>query len=83
MTIEERNTARAIQDIAKELKEIRKESDRIKIIAWEERRYEIARDVLSAFMSNPAQKIHEGGATTQAICAIAYADALIEELKKK
>lgn len=49
-------------------------------IDWEQRRYEIARDALTALLSVP---------TIGAICApcskaaVTYADSLIKELKKK
>lgn len=82
MTIEERNTARAIQDIAKEMKSIRKESDRIKIIDWEQRRYEIAKDMLAAFLSNSCTNVYAGTPEEHAIDAVQYADALIEKLKE-
>lgn len=51
-----------------------------KEIDWEQRRYEIARDALTALLSVP---------TIGAICApcskaaVTYADSLIKELKKK
>lgn len=93
MTIEERNTARAIQDIAKEMK-------KPKHIDWEARRYEIAKDMMAALISNPLalssdiKALQEQGITdleesiakigeVNAHEAVAFADALIEELKKK
>lgn len=45
MTIEERDTARAIQAIARKLREPAQ-------IDWEQRRYEIAKDCLCAILSN-------------------------------
>lgn len=45
MTIEERDTARAIQTIARKLREPAQ-------IDWEQRRYEIAKDCLCAILSN-------------------------------
>lgn len=48
MTLEERDTARAIQTIARKLRE----SDRPKEIDWEQRRYEISKDMMAAFLSN-------------------------------
>ena len=70
MTIEERNTARAIQDIAKEMKKTPK-------IDWEQRRYEIAKDLFSFHLEG-----FRGDAKVAARCAAAAADALIEELRK-
>lgn len=77
MTIEERSTARAIQEIAKEMKKAPK-------IDWEQRRYEIAKDCLPSFIQflcnvtngndydfNPAITM-----------AVNMADALIERLKE-
>lgn len=55
----------------------------MKEIDWEQRRYEIARDVLAAFMSNSCSNVYAGTYKTQAKNAIQYAEALIEELKKK
>lgn len=74
MTIEERNTARAIQDIAKEMKKTPK-------IDWEQRRYEIAKDVLKMILDSPT---HGLDITLQGLCksAVTIADGLIEELKK-
>lgn len=51
-----------------------------KEIDWEQRRYEIARDALTALLSN--RKI--GGVyASYSKFAVDYADALIDELKKK
>lgn len=51
-----------------------------KEIDWEQRRYEIARDALTALLSNPTI----GGVyVSYSKVAVDYADALIEELKKK
>ncbi len=48
-----------------------------KEIDWEQRRYEIARDLLLGGMQyNPPK------GTTKAQCAVKIADDLIEELKK-
>lgn len=52
-------------------------------IDWEQRRYEIAKDVLTAFMSNPCPEVVSGSEQMQAKDAVSYADALIEKLKKK
>lgn len=74
MTIEERKTATAIQDIAKEMKKTKK-------IDWEQRRYEIAKDVLQTILDSPTHGIN---ITLQGLCksAVTIADGLIEELKK-
>lgn len=49
-------------------------------VDWEQRRYEIARDALTALLSNPTI----GGVyASYSKVAVDYADALIEELKKK
>lgn len=73
MTIEERNTARAIQDIAKEMKKTPK-------IDWEQRRFEIAKDVLAAITT--VADLEKNDKKRMAVFAIACTDALIEELKK-
>lgn len=92
MTIEERDTARAIQKIAKEI-------SRPKQIDWEKRRYEIAKEMMAALISNPlslqsdVKALQENGfidnekgiaiiGEVNAHEAVAFADALIEELKK-
>lgn len=69
MTIEERDTARAIQTIAKQLDGQR--------INWEQRRYEIAKDAMAAMIA------HTPFAFTDDIVsnAVSYADALVKELK--
>lgn len=48
-------------------------------IDWEQRRYEIAKDVLTALLSNPTIR----GEYASSKVAVDYADALIEELKKE
>ena len=58
------------------------------IIDWEQRRYEIAKEMLSpsAISVNASPKEWMNGMSYQkasALLAINYADALIEELKKK
>ena len=50
----------------------------IKEIDWEQRRYEIAKDVLSALISSPNLSDCEMPAV-----AVKFADALIEELKNR
>ena len=49
-----------------------------KEIDWEQRRYEIAKDALAALLINPTRVY-----TSYSKVAVDYADALIEELKKK
>lgn len=51
-------------------------------IDWEQRRYEIAKDLLAAFMSNSHSNVFGGSRESQAKDAVEYADALIVELKK-
>lgn len=51
-------------------------------IDWEQRKYEVAKDVLAACFSNSDRMMHQGTLSTQAKDAIEVADALIEELKK-
>ena len=79
MTIEERDTARAIQMIARELKKPAQPKE----IDWEQRRYEIAKDMIAAFLSNSNQQIYMGSFAEQAKDAVKYADALINELKSQ
>ena len=50
-----------------------------KEIDWEQRRYDIAKDVLIALISKPEIVL----TASDVKVAIRYADALIEELKKK
>ena len=50
-----------------------------KEIDWEQRRYNIAKDVLMAFISNPQIVL----TTSDVKTIIRYADALIKELKKE
>ena len=50
-----------------------------KEIDWEQRRYEIAKDALAALLSDPTIGVN----TSYSKVAVDYADALIEELKKK
>ena len=53
-----------------------------KEIDWEQRRYEIAKDMMAAFLSNSCSNVHGGTVEKQANDAVLYADALIAELKK-
>ena len=47
-------------------------------IDWEQRRYEIAKEMMAAFLSNSSREVYEGTFKTQAEYAVAFADALIE-----
>lgn len=51
-------------------------------IDWEQRRYEIAKEMMAAFLSNYSDNIHSGNPDEQAKYAVVFADALIAELKK-
>ena len=51
-------------------------------IDWEQRRYEIAKDIMAAFLSNSCSDIHTGNPDDQAKYSVMFADALIAELKK-
>lgn len=57
-------------------------------IDWEQRRYEIAKDVLNAILQLPSPTVaaHDANTTVMAYnvrLSVRYSDALIEELKKK
>lgn len=52
-------------------------------IDWEQRRYEIAKDIMAAFLSNSCIDVHGDSAEEHASDAVLYADALISELKKE
>lgn len=59
-----------------------------KEIDWEQRRYEIAKDVLNAILQLPSPTVaaHDANMTVMAYnvrLSVKYADALIKELKKK
>lgn len=69
-TIEERDTMRAIQNLNKKTKDQT-------VIDWEQRRYEIAKDLYPFTLDGCRGNIK--GAANE---AVNYADALIEELKK-
>lgn len=53
-----------------------------KEIDWEQRRYEISKDMIAAFLSNSCSNVYIGNPDEQAKCAVMFADALITELKK-
>lgn len=55
-----------------------------KDIDWEQRRYEIAKDMMAAFLSKDCTDVYSGTGVKlqQAKEAVMYADALIAELKK-
>ena len=52
-------------------------------IDWEQRRYEIAKDIMAAFLSNSCIDVHGDSAEEHASDAVLYADTLIAELKKE
>ena len=54
-----------------------KDNNNVKEIDWEQRRYEIAKDVLSTLVSSPNLADCE-----MPSAAVYFADALIKELKK-
>lgn len=74
MTIEERDTMRAIQSMNRKMKDETK-------IDWEQRRYEIAKDMLASFLSNSCSNVYSGNPKKQAADTVQYAEALIAELK--
>ena len=53
-----------------------------KAVDWEQRRYEIAQEMIAAFLSNSSREIYEGDFKTQAEYAVVFADALIAKLKE-
>lgn len=53
-----------------------------KPIDWEQRRYEIARDMLASIESNADPRMYQGNPDEQSKWAVIFADALIAELKK-
>lgn len=68
MTVIEQDTMHAIQSACRKYAKEKKEID------WEQRRYEIAKDVLCGMVSAGYIRVKE---------AVVYAGELIEELKKK
>ena len=54
-----------------------------KEIDWEQRRYEIAKDILTAWCSNPDRGTGLGIPKNDSAAAVRYADALIKALKEK
>lgn len=58
-------------------------TEKIKELDWEQRRYEISKDILAAFMSNSDKGVFAGSEEKQARDAVKYADALIAELKMR
>ena len=54
-----------------------------KEIDWEQRRYEIAKDILTAWYSNSDRGTGLGIPKNDSAAAVRYADALIKALKEK
>ena len=54
-----------------------------KEIDWEQRRYEIAKDILTAWCSNSDRGTGLGIPKNDSAAAVRYADALIKALKEK
>ena len=56
--------------------------DNFETIDWEQRRYEIAKSMMAAFLSNSCSNVYMNTYENQAQEAVKYADMLIDELKK-
>lgn len=56
--------------------------DNFETIDWEQRRYEIAKSMMAAFLSNSCSNVYMNTYENQAQEAVKYADTLIDELKK-
>lgn len=69
------------QEIAAEIAKTR--ARLIPEMLWEKRRYEIAKDMLAAFMSNSSPQIFIGDPKEQAKNAVVFADALIAKLRNE
>ena len=54
-----------------------------KEIDWEQRRYDIAKDILTAWCSNPDRGTGLGIPKNDSAAAVRYANALIKALKEK
>ena len=54
-----------------------------KEVDWEQRRYEIAKDILTAWCSNPDRGTGLEILKNDSTAAVRYADALIKALKEK
>ena len=76
MTVIEKQTMDAIIAINRKTKDVNQ-------IDWEQRRYEIAKDVMAAQMSNSNPNMHGSDPRTMARYSIEWADALIDALKAK
>lgn len=76
MTVIEKQTMDAIIAINRKTKDANQ-------IDWEQRRYEIAKDVMAAQMSNSNPNMHGSEPRTMARYSIEWADALIDALKAK
>lgn len=77
MTIEERDTARAIQTIARELK-------KPKEIDWEQRKWELAKEIFAGGFNSPDNETRHwvsGHTQMTAQESIHYAEVFIEEYK--
>lgn len=76
MTVIEKQTMDAIIAINRKTKDANQ-------IDWEQRRYEIAKDVMAAQMSNSNPNIHRYSPYKIARYSVEWADALVDELKVK
>ena len=77
MTIEERDTARAIQTIARELKKPIE-------IDWEQRKWELAKEIFAAGFNSPDGEVRHwvaGHTQLTAQESIHYAEVFIEEYR--
>lgn len=87
---QEQNRAEKTENRAKMQKVVVKDGRRFPMFAlefskeidWEQRRYEIAKDMMAAIFSNPSAKIHIDFPDIPAGWAVEFADALITELVK-
>lgn len=71
---------KAIKALREEIKDL--ESEYEKPIDWEQRRYELAKELMKGFASNPHNQCVDATTETLAQWSVGGADALIAELKK-
>ena len=76
MTVIEKQTMDAVISLNRKTKDANQ-------IDWEQRRYEIAKDVMAAQMSNSNPNIHGSDPYTMARYSVEWADALVDALKVK
>lgn len=72
-----------IRDMSEDFEVLRSVSGVTKVIDWEQRRFDVAKELMKGFATNSHNQCVDASTETLAKWSVGGADALIEELKKE